>query len=153
MNNKSNLKEVNLYYLSSDFSSVILRLCNSLLKKKISLFINLNTLEEALNLDKFLWVKKENSFLPHIMHTEKKTSLDNIVLLNGKCENFKKTNDFDIIIFSPNVSVEKLKNFSKYFLFSNFENKEKNLMDKKKLSNKGFKVKSFIESNMKWDII
>ena len=153
MNDKINLKEVNLYYLNSDFDSVVFKLCSSLLKKNICSIINLNSCEEALALDKSLWVKNKTSFLPHTMHTENITSLDNIVLLDDDYKNFKKFNDFDLIIFSPHVVTNKLKNFHRFFLFSYFEKKEKCLLHKQKLLNKGFKVKSFVERNMKWDIL
>ena len=153
MNDKINLKEVNLYYLNSDFDSVIFKLCSSLLKENICSIINLNSYEEALSLEKYLWVKNKTSFLPHIMHTENITSLDHIVLLDDEYKNFKKYDDFDLIIFSPNVVIDKLNNFRRFFLFSYFEKKEKCLLHKQKLLNKGFKVKSFVEKNMKWDIL
>ena len=64
MNDKINLKEVNLYFLNSDFDSVVFKLCSSLLKENICSIINLNSYEEALALDKSLWVKNKTSFFP-----------------------------------------------------------------------------------------
>ena len=115
MNENIKKKEINLYYLKSQFEDVVQKLLKKLLDQKQNIIVNLNDEDEVIKLDKFLWIKDKNSFLPHKKISEELTSLDRVVLSSGhntKNENIKR---FDQIIFSPSVKIEKFNFFRRFF--------------------------------------
>ena len=67
----NNFHEINLYYLKSDFSSIVNSLAKKLRDKKV--IVNLSDELEMKALDKFLWTKEKNEFLPHKTFNEKFT--------------------------------------------------------------------------------
>ena len=104
-------KEINFYYLKSEFQDVVQKLLKKLLDQKQNVVVSLKDENEMMNLDKFLWLKDKNSFLPHKKISEELTFLDKIVLSceeNIKCDKIK---NFDQVIISPNVMIKRFNFF------------------------------------------
>ena len=59
-----NKSEVNFYFIKSSFGEIIIRLCKKLLEEE-KILINLKDEIEMSELDKFIWTKEKDSFLPH----------------------------------------------------------------------------------------
>ena len=70
-------------------------------------------------LDKFIWTKEKDSFLPHKTFNESIKKRDKIILFNGDYLSFRNFKDYEIILVSPNVVIKKISIFKKFFLFSN----------------------------------
>ena len=102
----NNFHEINLYYLKSDFSSIVNSLAKKLRDKKV--IVNLSDELEMKALDKFLWTKEKNEFLPHKTFNEKLYPKDKLVLFYGDYLKMKKILDFDIILISPRVKIKKI---------------------------------------------
>ena len=145
--------EVNLYYIKSDFNSIVLRLCKKLTEKRV--LIKLSDDVEMKNLDKFLWTKEKDSFLPHKTFLEKQYDKDKLVLFYGDTVKGINIEKFEIMLVSPNVKIKKLGSLKKFFLFSSTS------FDKKiyesicsKLKNKVNTIKCFYEYDLfKWKLI
>ena len=147
------LYEINFYYVKSDFCHIV----NSLAKKlrdKIVL-VNLSNELELNFLDKYLWTKEKNEFLPHKIFTEKLYTKDNLVLFYGDYLKLNNLLDFDIILISPKVKIKKISNLKKFFFFSyNEENKQTISSISTKLKKKIKKIKCFYEfDKFKWKTI
>ena len=112
----NNFHEINLYYVKSDFNYIVNSLAKKLRDKKI--IINLSSELEMKSLDKYLWTKEKNEFLPHKTFTEKLYPKDKLVLFYGDYLKMKKILDFDIILISPRVKIKKISLLKKFFFFS-----------------------------------
>ena len=88
----NNLHEINLYYVKSDFSYIVNSLVKKLRDKKV--IINLSSELEMKSLDKYLWTKEKNEFLPHKTFTEKLYPKDKLVLFYGDYLQNGKTTRF-----------------------------------------------------------
>ena len=66
-------------------------------------------------LDKFIWTKEKDSFLPHKTFNESIKKRDKIILFNGDYLSFRNFKDYEIILVSPNVVIKKFQ-----FLKSSF---------------------------------
>ena len=75
------LYEINFYYVKSDFCHIVNSLAKKLRDKKV--LVNLSNELEMNFLDKYLWTKEKNEFLPHKTFTEKLNIRDNLVLFHG----------------------------------------------------------------------
>ena len=111
----NNLYEINFYYVKSDFSQIVNSLVKKLRDKKV--LINLSNELEMNFLDKYLWTKEKNEFLPHKTFTEKLYTKDNLVLFYGDYLKINNLLDFDIIFISPKVKLKKISNLKKFFFF------------------------------------
>tara|TARA_B100000963_G_C22476032_1_gene602423 strand:+ start:51 stop:503 length:453 start_codon:yes stop_codon:yes gene_type:complete len=149
--NKSH--EINFYYVKSDFSLIINSLVKKLRDKKV--IVNLSDELEMNFLDKYLWTKEKNDFVPHKTFTEKLYPKDNLVLFYGDYLNMKNLLNFDIILISPKVKVKKISYIKKFFFFSYDEiNKEIFSTISTKLKKKIKIIKCFYEfDRFKWKII
>ena len=149
----NNFHEINLYYVKSDFSQIVNSLVKKLRNKKV--IINLSSELEMRFLDKYLWTKEKNEFLPHKTFTEKLYSKDKLVLFYGDYLKIKKLLDFDIILISPKVKIKKISFLKKFLFFSNDEvNKEIFSEISTKLKNKIKTLKCFYEfDKFKWKTI
>ena len=92
MNESKNKVDLNFYNIKTDFNYVMLNLCNGLLKNSEKTLINLKDNDEVNTLDRFLWTKEKNSFLPHKISTDKITDKDNIIIFEG---DFKNINNYN----------------------------------------------------------
>ena len=152
MNENKDKKEINFYYLKSEFNDVVQKLVKKLIEKKQSVLLSLKDESEINNLDKFLWVKDKNSFLPHKKISEKLSSLDKIVLSCEKDSHNEYLKKFDQVIISPNVIIKKFNFFRRFFVFSYEKINNNSLANtKSKLKLRGFKVSCYFEHDkFKW---
>ena len=147
------LYEINFYYVKSDFCHIVNSLAKKLRDKKV--LVNLSNELEMNFLDKYLWTKEKNEFLPHKTFTEKLYTKDNLVLFYGDYLKINNLLDFDIIFISPKVKIKKISNLKKFFFFSYDEvNKQIISTISTKLKNKIKKIKCFYEfDKFKWKTI
>ena len=145
--------DINFYYIKSDFCLIVNSLAKKLRYNKV--LVNLSNELEMNFLDKYLWTKEKNEFLPHKIFTEKLYSKDNLVLFYGDYLKINNLLDFDIILISPKVKIKKISNLKKFFFFSyNEENKKITSSISTKLKKKIKKIKCFYEfDKFKWKTI
>ena len=149
----NNIYEINFYYVKSDFCHIVNSLAIKLRDKKV--LVNLSNELEMNYLDKYLWTKEKNEFLPHKTFTEKLYPKDKLVLFYGDYLKMNNLLDFDIIFISPKVKVKKISHLKKFLFFSYDEvNKEIISTISTKLKNKINKIKCFYEfDKFKWKTI
>ena len=147
--------KVNFYYIKSEFKNVLLRFCKKILLKGEKLLVNLNNDNDLRLVDDYLWTNDKNGFLPHTIFNKKLSDIEKIVLFKGSYRNMTKLENFKQIVIAPNVKVESLKYFNKFFIFSNETITNHKLSDiQQKLENKNFDCKYFYEyQNLKWKIL
>ena len=147
------LYEINFYYVKSDFCHIVNSLAKKLRDKKV--LVNLSNELEMNFLDKYLWTKEKNEFLPHKTFTEKLNIRDNLVLFHGDYLKINNLLNFDIILVSPKVKIKKISNLKKFFFFSYDEVNEQIISTiSTKLKNKIKKIKCFYEfDKFKWKTI
>ena len=147
--------EVFLYFIKSDFKEILLRLSNKILEECESSLINLENDSDLTEVDKYLWIKDRDNFIPHIIFDENISELDNLVLFKGSYEKMKGFGKFKKLIVSPNVKITKFKFFSRFMLFSDTtltRDVLKNL--KEKLIRYKINYKIFYEhDNFKWKLV
>ena len=95
--------EVFLYFIKSDFKEILLRLCNKILNESENSLINLRNDSELLEVEKYLWTKDKENFLPHCIFNENISELDNLILFKGSYEKMQKLSRFKKLIISPSV--------------------------------------------------
>ena len=147
------LYEINFYYVKSDFCHIVNSLAKKLRDKKV--LVNLSNELEMNVLDKYLWTKEKNEFLPHKTFTEKLNIKDNLVLFHGDYLKINNLLNFDIILVSPKVKIKKISNLKKFFFFS-YDEVDKKIITtiSTKLKNKIKKIKCFYEfEKFKWKTI
>ena len=147
------LYEINFYYVKSDFCHIVNSLAKKLRDKKV--LVNLSNELEMNVLDKYLWTKEKNEFLPHKTFTEKLNIRDNLVLFHGDYLKINNLLNFDIILVSPKVKIKKISNLKKFFFFS-YDEVDKKIITtiSTKLKNKIKKIKCFYEfDKFKWKTI
>ena len=145
--------DINFYYIKSDFCHIVNSLAKKLRYDKI--LVNLSNELEMNFLDKYLWTKEKNEFLPHKTFTEKLYIKDNLVLFHGDYLKIKNLLNFDIILVSPKVKIKKISNLKKFFFFS-YDEVDKQIITtiSTKLKNKIKKIKCFYEfDKFKWKTI
>ena len=147
--------EVFLYFIKSDFKEILLRLSNKILEECESSLINLENDSDLTEVDKYLWIKDRDNFIPHKIFDENISELDNLVLFKGSYQKMKGFGKFKKLIVSPNVKITKFKFFSRFMLFSDTTLTKdilKNL--KEKLTKYEIKYKIFYEyDNFKWKLV
>ena len=147
--------EVFLYFIKSDFKEILLRLSNKILEECESSLINLENDSDLTEVDKYLWIKDRDNFIPHKIFDENISELDNLVLFKGSYQKMKGFGKFKKLIVSPNVKITKFKFFSRFMLFSDTtltRDVLKNL--KEKLIRYKINYKIFYEhDNFKWKLV
>ena len=147
--------EVFLYFIKSDFKEILLRLSNKILEECESSLINLENDSDLTEVDKYLWIKDRDNFIPHKIFDENISELYNLVLFKGSYQMMKGFGKFKKLIVSPNVKITKFKFFSRFMLFSNTtltRDVLKNL--KEKLIRYKINYKIFYEhDNFKWKLV
>ena len=147
--------EVFLYFIKSDFKEILMRLSNKILGECENALINLENDSDLTEVDKYLWIKDRDNFIPHLIFDENISELDNLVLFKGSYEKMKGFVKFKKLIVSPNVKITKFKFFSRFMLFSDTtltRDVLKNL--KEKLIRNKINYKIFYEhDNFKWKLV
>ena len=111
----------------------------------------MNTKDESLKIDKFLWTYEKYSFLPHSTFDDGRIEKEKILITHRDIEDKNFFSKFDILIISPNVLFKKLKDFKNFFFFTYTSDKNKNY-NFSILEQRGFKIKAFRElKSFKWE--
>ena len=153
MNNRVIPVQVNLYSISSDFKDIMLRLCESLIKQSQKAIILLRDVQELEDLDKFLWIRNKNSFIPHKPISDEILETDSIILANDNLNGLNVDKKFDTLIISPYRSIKTFKLFKKFLVFSYKKNNSVPKLYKDNLESKGFNVVCYDEyEKFKWKV-
>lgn len=153
MNNRIIPIQVNLYSISSDFRDIVLRLSESLIKQSQKAIILLKDVQELEDLDKFLWTRNKNSFVPHKPITDEILETDSIILADDNLNRLNVDKKFDTLIISPYRSIKTFKLFKKFLVFSYKKNNSVQKLYKDKLESKGFNVVCYDEyQKFKWKV-
>ena len=151
MNNGIKSGQIDFYYISSNFSDILIKLCDKLTGRNKKTLILFKSLEDLNDIDRLLWIKEKCGFIPHKLINQKIYEKDKIVLSqNLEIPNYLEKK-FDTLIISPEKSIKSFKLFKRFLVFcykgcyQNFDSY------KIKLESLGFTVNGFEEFNtFKW---
>lgn len=151
MNNSIKSIQIDFYYISSNFSDILLKLGEKLMGRNHKTLVLVDKLKDLNDMDKLLWVKEKSSFLPHKLINEKIYEQDKIILSQKSEIPDYLEKKFDTLIISPEKSIKSFKLFKRFLVFcykgcyQNFDSY------KIKLESLGFAVNGFEEFNtFKW---
>ena len=151
MNNGIKSIQIDFYYISSNFSDILLKLGEKLMGRNHKTLVLVDKLKDLNDMDKLLWVKEKSSFLPHKLINEKIYEQDKIILSQKSEIPDYLEKKFDTLIISPEKSIKSFKLFKRFLVFcykgcyQNFDSY------KIKLESLGFTVNGFEEfSTFKW---
>jgi DNA polymerase IIIc chi subunit len=151
MNNSIKSIQIDFYYISSNFSEILLKLGEKLMGRNHKTLVLVDKLKDLNDMDKLLWVKEKSSFLPHKLINEKIYEQDKIILSQKSEIPDYLEKKFDTLIISPEKSIKSFKLFKRFLVFcykgcyQNFDSY------KIKLESLGFTVNGFEEFNtFKW---
>ncbi len=151
MNNSIKSIQIDFYYISSNFSDILLKLGEKLMGRNHKTLVLVDKLKDLNDMDKLLWVKEKSSFLPHKLINEKIYEQDKIILSQKSEIPDYLEKKFDTLIISPEKSIKSFKLFKRFLVFcykgcyQNFDSY------KIKLESLGFTVNGFEEFNtFKW---
>lgn len=151
MNNSIKSIQIDFYYISSNFSEILLKLGEKLMGRNHKTLVLVDKLKDLNDMDRLLWVKEKSSFLPHKLINEKIYEQDKIILSQKSEIPDYLEKKFDTLIISPEKSIKSFKLFKRFLVFcykgcyQNFDSY------KIKLESLGFTVNGFEEFNtFKW---
>jgi len=151
MNNSIKSIQIDFYYISSNFSDILLKLGEKLMGRNHKTLVLVDKIKDLNDMDKLLWVKEKSSFLPHKLINEKIYEQDKIILSQKSEIPDYLEKKFDTLIISPEKSIKSFKLFKRFLVFcykgcyQNFDSY------KIKLESLGFTVNGFEEFNtFKW---
>ncbi len=151
MNNGYIESQIDFYYISSNFSDIIIKLSEKLLKRENKTLILFEKHKELNEIDRQMWVKDKNSFIPHKLIDQKIFDRDKIVMSQNTEIPKNLENKFDTLIISPEKSINSFKLFKRFLVFcykGSYQNFESY---RKKLRSLGFKINGFEELEaFKW---
>ena len=151
MNNGINSRQIDFYYISSNFSDILLKLGEKLMGRNYKTLVLLDKFKDLNDIDRFLWVKEKSSFLPHKLINEEIFEKDKIVLSqNSEIPDYLEKK-FDTLIISPEKSIKSFKLFKRFLVFC-YKGSYQNFDSYKiRLESLGFTVNGFEEFNaFKW---
>ena len=151
MNNGIKSRQIDFYYISSNFSDILLKLGEKLMGRNYKTLVLLDKFKDLNDIDRFLWVKEKSSFLPHKLINEEIFEKDKIVLSqNSEIPDYLEKK-FDTLIISPEKSIKSFKLFKRFLVFC-YKGRYQNFDSYKiKLESLGFTVNGFEEFNtFKW---
>ncbi len=151
MNNSIESIQIDFYYISSNFSDILLKLGEKLMGRNLKTLVLVDSCKDLNDIDRLLWVKEKNSFLPHKLINEKIYEKDKIVLSqNSEIPDYLEKK-FDTLIISPEKSIRSFKLFKRFLVFCYKGNYQNFDSYKIKLESLGFRVNGFEEFNtFKW---
>tara|TARA_B100000963_G_C22590803_1_gene655388 strand:- start:509 stop:973 length:465 start_codon:yes stop_codon:yes gene_type:complete len=148
---KKSRSDLNFYTITSNFNEILLKLCKKIITTNMKVYVNFEKEETKSFVDRFLWIKEKNNFLPHKVDGEKITNRDKIILFCGSSKNKTFLSDFNSLIVSPCVSIRTFDLFKKYLIFSYTKDSLFNNKLSDKLIKKGFSLNWYDEcSPFKW---
>ena len=151
MNNSIKSSQIDFYYISSNFSDILLKLGEKLMGRNYKTLVLVDKLKDLNDIDRLLWVKEKSSFLPHKLINEKIYEKDKIILSqNTEIPDYLEKK-FDTLIISPEKSIKSFKLFKRFLVFC-YKGSYQNFDSYKiKLGSLGFRVNGFEEFNtFKW---
>ena len=151
MNNGIKSGQIDFYYISSNFSDILIKLGSKLTSRNKKTLILFKSLEDLNDIDRLLWVKEKFGFIPHKLINQKIYEKDKIVLSqNLEIPNYLEKK-FDTLIISPEKSIKSFKLFKRFLVFC-YKGSYQNFDSYKiKLGSLGFRVNGFEEFNtFKW---
>ncbi len=151
MNNGVKSRQIDFYYISSNFSDILLKLGEKLMGRDYKTLVLLDKYKDLNDIDRFLWVKAKSSFLPHKLINEEIFEKDKIVLSqNSEIPDYLEKK-FDTLIISPEKSIKSFKLFKRFLVFC-YKGSYQNFDSYKiRLESLGFTVNGFEEFNaFKW---
>ena len=151
MNNGIKSRQIDFYYISSNFSDILLKLGEKLMSRNYKSLVLLDKLKDLKDIDRLLWVKEKRSFLPHKLINEEIFEKDKIVLSqNSEIPDYLEKK-FDTLIISPEKSIKSFKLFKRFLVFC-YKGSYQNFDSYKiRLESLGFTVNGFEEFNaFKW---
>ena len=144
---------LNFYTIKSDFNDILVRLCDKILSSSEKVYVNLENEDLKEEVDRMLWTKQKNNFVPHKVQGDKISIRDKIILFSGKYCKIPILETFKSIIISPQVKITKFNLFKKFLVFSYLDDDKFNTLTKNKLIEKGFDIKWYQEySPLKWKL-
>ena len=151
MNNGIKSGQIDFYYISSNFSDILIKLGDKLTGRNKKTLILFKSLEDLNDIDRLLWVKEKCGFIPHKLINQKIYEKDKIVLSqNLEIPNYLEKK-FDTLIISPEKSIKSFKLFKRFLVFC-YKGSYQNFDSYKiRLESLGFTVNGFEEFNaFKW---
>lgn len=151
MSNGIKSGQIDFYYISSNFSDILIKLGDKLTGRDKKTLILFKSLEDLNDIDRLLWVKEKFGFIPHKLINQKIYEKDKIVLSqNLEIPNYLEKK-FDTLIISPEKSIKSFKLFNRFLVFC-YKGKYQNFESyRNKLGSLGFKVNGFEElKSFKW---
>ena len=151
MNNSIKSSQIDFYYISSNFSDILVKLGEKLIGRNFKTLVLIDKLKDLNDIDKLLWVKEKSSFLPHKLIDQKIYEKDKIVLSQNLeiPNNLKKK--FDTLIISPEKSIKSFKLFKRFLVFCYKGSHRTFDSYNTKLRSLGFTVNGFEElDTFKW---
>ena len=151
MNNGIKSTKIDFYYISSNFSDILIKLGVKLIGRDYKTLVLIDKLKDLNDIDRLLWVKEKNSFLPHKLINQKIYEKDKIILSQNLEIPDYLEKKFDTLIISPEKSIKSFKLFKRFLVFC-YKGSYKNFDSYKiKLGSLGFTVNGFEElSTFKW---
>ena len=151
MNNGYKPDRIDFYYISSNFSDILIKLSYKLLDRKNKTLILCQEPEDLNEIDRLLWIKEKGSFIPHKLINQKIYEKDKIVLSqNLEIPNYLDKK-FDTLIISPEKSIKSFKSFKRFLVFCYKGSYQNFDFYKNKLGSLGFLVNGFEElKSFKW---
>lgn len=144
---------LNFYTIKSDFNDILVKLCEKILSSSEKVYVNFENDDSKEKVDRMLWTKQKNNFVPHKIQGEKISIRDKIILFSGKYSKLPIIKTFKSIIISPQVKITKFNLFKKFLVFSYLKEDKFNTLMKNKLIEKGFDIKWYEEySPLKWKL-
>ena len=80
MNNGVKSGQIDFYYISSNFSDILIKLGDKLTSRNKKTLILFKSLEDLNDIDRLLWIKEKCGFIPHKLINQKIYEKDKIVL-------------------------------------------------------------------------
>ena len=151
MSNGIKSSQIDFYYISSNFSDILLKLGEKLMGRNYKTLVLFDKQEYLNDIDRLLWVKEKSSFLPHKLIDEKIIEKDKIILSqNSEIPDYLEKK-FDTLIISPEKSIKSFKLFKRFLVFC-YKGRYQNFDSYKiKLESLGFTINGFEEFNtFKW---
>lgn len=133
---KKNRISVNFYTIKSSFKDILLRLCKKIILLENRVYVNFHENETKNEIDRFLWTREKNNFVPHKVHGELISERDKIILFHGNYSKLKNISNLHSIIVAPCVKVQNFNLFKKFLIFSYSQDNKFNIDIKEKLLKK-----------------
>ena len=130
---KKNKISLSFYTIQSNFKDILIRLSKKIILLEERVYVNLNNNETKNELDKFLWTREKNNFIPHKVCGELIKKRDKLILFDGDYMKLKDSQALQSLIIAPCVRIRNFNLFNKFLIFSYSSDQKFNLSIKEKL--------------------